>query len=139
MVMRLLSNSLFNLTDGVLNFSCVLFSNAISFQVGVLRDLAGLLLDSAFDFVKVAGCLIFCARFHRVSLLCLVVGFNLLRSIESSLRLECLRPGGDLFREVSLPDVEPSIDEYPTIRLLKAGQNCASGRAQRASSAGSSS
>jgi hypothetical protein len=34
MVMRLLSNSLFNLTDGVLNFSCVLFSNAISFQVG---------------------------------------------------------------------------------------------------------
>src|ERR1035441_3872886 len=92
MVMRLLSNSLFNLTDGVLNFSCVLFSNAISFQVGVLRDLADLLLDCAFDFVKVACCLIFCARFHRDSLLCSVVVVDSLKSMGGYSHLDCLRP-----------------------------------------------
>ena len=133
MLIRLCSDSLFNLADNFLNFSGILFSSAISFQVGVLGKLAGLLLDCAFDFVKLACCLIVRARFHHDSLLCLVVGFNLWRPIESSLRLERLRPGKDLFWEVSLPDVEPSIDQYPTIRLLKAGQNCASGRAQGAS------
>jgi hypothetical protein len=83
--------------------------------------------------VKLACCLIVRARFHHDSLLCLVVGFNLWRPIESSLRLECLRPGKDLFWEVSLPDVEPSIDQYRTIGLLIADRNCSSGRAQRAS------
>jgi hypothetical protein len=39
----LFAYSLFNLADDVLNFSGVFFSNAISFQVGVLRELAGLL------------------------------------------------------------------------------------------------
>src|ERR1035441_146654 len=92
MVMRLLSNSLFNLTDGVLNFSCVLFSNAISFQVAVLRDLASLLLDCAFDFVKVACCLIFCARFHRDSLLCLVIVVDSLKSTVGYSHLDCMRP-----------------------------------------------
>src|SRR5664279_300140 len=80
MLIRLCSYSLFNLADDVLNFSGVLFSNAISFQVGVLRDLAGLLLDCSFDFVKLAGCLIFCARFHCGSLLCSVVVVDSLRS-----------------------------------------------------------
>jgi hypothetical protein len=69
----LFAYSLFNPADDVLNFSGVLFSNAISFEVGVIRDLAGLLLDCAFDFVKLAGCLVFCARFHRGSLLYSVV------------------------------------------------------------------
>jgi hypothetical protein len=50
--MRLLSNSLFNLAYKVLNFSGVPFSITISFQVGVLRELAGLMLDCAFDFVN---------------------------------------------------------------------------------------
>src|SRR5664279_1159609 len=81
MLIRLCSYSLFNLADDVLNFSCVLFSNAISFQVGVLRDLAGLLLDCAIDFVKVAGCFIFCARFYRDSLLCSVVVVDSLKSM----------------------------------------------------------
>jgi hypothetical protein len=39
-----------------LNFSGILFSSAISFQVGVLGKLAGILLDCAFDFVKQVGC-----------------------------------------------------------------------------------
>ena len=101
--MRLLSNSLFNLTDGVLNFSCVLFSNAISFQVGVLRDLAGLLLDCAFDFVKVACCLIFCARFHRDSLLCSVIVVDSLKSMGGCSHLECLRPGKTLLVKYPCP------------------------------------
>jgi hypothetical protein len=53
--MRLLSDSLFDLTDGVLNFSGILFSSAISLQVGVAGNFAGRLLDCAFDFVKLAG------------------------------------------------------------------------------------
>ena len=43
MLIRLCSDSLFNLADDVLNFSGILFSSAISFKVGVLRELAGLL------------------------------------------------------------------------------------------------
>ena len=131
MLIRLCSYSLFNLADDVLNFSCVLFSNAISFQVGVLRDLAGLLLDSAFDFVKVAGCLIFCARFHRGSLLCSVVVVDSLKSMDGYSHLDCLRPGKALFGEVSLPDAEPCIDQYLTIGLLIAGRNCSQGSAQQ--------
>ena len=75
MRVRLFSDSLFNLADSLLNFPDILFSSAISFQVGVLGKLAGLLLDCAFDFVKLACCLIVRAGFHRDSLLCLVVGF----------------------------------------------------------------
>src|ERR1039458_8653833 len=90
MLIRLCSDSLFNLADSLLNFSGILFSSAISFQVGVLGKFAGLLLDCAFDFVKLACCLIVRAGFHYDSLLCLVVGFCWLRSIESSLRLQCL-------------------------------------------------
>src|ERR1039457_822803 len=66
----LCSDSLFNLADSLLNFSGILFSSDISFQVGVLGKLAGLLLDCAFDFVKLACCLIVRARFHHDSLLC---------------------------------------------------------------------
>src|SRR5664280_1291718 len=107
MLIRLFSDSLFNLADKALNFASVFLSSTISLQVGVAGKFAGLLPDCAFDFVKLACCLIVRARFHHGSLLCLVVGFNLWRPIESSLRLECLRPGKDLFWEVSLPDVEP--------------------------------
>ena len=53
--MRLLSNSLFNLAGNVLDFSGILFSPAISLQVGVAGNFAGRLLDCAFDFVKLAG------------------------------------------------------------------------------------
>jgi hypothetical protein len=93
----LFAYSLFNLADDVLNFSGVFFSNAISFQVGVLRELAGLLLDCAFDFVKIAGCLIFCARFHRDSLFCSVVVVDSLKSMDGYSHLDCLRPGKTLF------------------------------------------
>src|SRR5665213_857372 len=110
MLIRLCSYSLFNLADDVLNFAGVLFSNAISFQVGVLRELARLLLDCAFDFVKPAGCLIFCARFHRGSLLCSVVVVDSLKSMDDYLNIDCLRPGKTLFGEVSLPEAEPCID-----------------------------
>src|ERR1017187_2847582 len=103
MLIRLCAYSLFNLADDVLNFSGVLFSNAISFQVGVLRELAGLLLDCAFDFVKLTCCLIFCARFHRGSLLCSVVVVDSLKSMDGYSHLDCLRPGKPLFGEVSLP------------------------------------
>ncbi len=54
MVMRLLSDSLFDLTDGVLNFSGILFSSAISLQIRVAGNFAGLLPDYAFDFAKLA-------------------------------------------------------------------------------------
>src|SRR5664279_4525491 len=117
MLIRLCSYSLFNLADDVLNFSSVLFSHAISFQVGVLRELAGLLLDCAFDFVKLAGCLIFCARFHRGSLLCSIV-VDSLKSMDGYLHLDCLRPGKALVGEVSLPDPLPCIVQYRTIGLL---------------------
>ena len=76
MLIRLCSESLFNLADNLLNFSGILFSSAISFPVGVLGNLAGLLLDCAFDFVEIACCLIVRAGFHHDSLLCYVVGFN---------------------------------------------------------------
>src|ERR1035438_10821462 len=95
MLIRLCSDSLFNLADSLLNFSGILFSLAISRQVGVRGKLAGLLLDCAFDFVEIACCLIVRAGFHHDSLLWSVVGFNLLRSIESSLRLQCQRLGRD--------------------------------------------
>src|ERR1035437_1358206 len=77
MLIRLCSDSLFKLADSLLNFSGILFSSAISFQVGLLGKLAGLLLDCAFDFVKLACCLIFGAGFHHDYLLGLVVGFQL--------------------------------------------------------------
>src|ERR1019366_1394456 len=86
MLIRLCSDSLFN-------FSGILFSSAISFQVGVLGKLAGLLLDCALDFVKLACCLIVRARFHHDSLLCSVVAFGSLKFVNVSLRLACLRPG----------------------------------------------
>ena len=76
MLVRLFSDSLFNLADNFLNFSGILFSSAISFQVGVFGKLARLLLDCAFDFVEIACCLIVRAGFHHDSLLLLVVGFN---------------------------------------------------------------
>src|ERR1017187_1429679 len=65
LLIRLCSDSLFNLADNLLNFSDILFSSAISFQVGVLGNLAGLLLDCAFDFMKLACCLIVRAGFHQ--------------------------------------------------------------------------
>src|ERR1022692_202712 len=76
MLVRLFSDSLFNLADSLLNFPGILFSSAVSFQVGVFGKLARLLLDCAFDFVEIACCLIVRAGFHHDSLLCLVVGFN---------------------------------------------------------------
>ena len=66
MLIRLFSDSLFNLADNFLNFSVILFSSAVSFQVGVLGKLAGVLLDCAFDFVKRACCLIVRARFIMI-------------------------------------------------------------------------
>src|ERR1039457_1737536 len=112
MVMRLLSYSLFNLANNVLDFSGILFSSAISLQVRVAGKFAGLLLDYAFDFVEFAGCFIFCAWFHHDSLLCSVVAFGSLKSVDVSLHLDCLRPGMALFGGVSLPDAEPRIDQY---------------------------
>jgi hypothetical protein len=40
-----------------------------------------------------------------------------LRSVDGSLRLDCLRPNQALFGEVSLLDVEPCIDQYATPTL----------------------
>src|ERR1019366_3746522 len=103
MLIRLCSDSLFNLADSLLNFSGILFCSAISCQVGVLGKLAGLLLDCAFDFVKLACCLIVRAGFHRGSLLCSVVVVDSLKSMDGYSHLDCLRPGKPLFGEVSLP------------------------------------
>jgi hypothetical protein len=47
--------------------------------------------------VKLACCLIVRARFHHDSLFCSVVVFDSLRSVDGSLRLDCLRPGGPLW------------------------------------------
>src|SRR5664279_2514327 len=129
MLIRLFSDSLFNLADKALNFASVFLSSTISLQVGVAGKFAGLLPDCAFDFVKLACCLIVRARFHHGSLLCSVVVFDSLTSVDGSLRLDCLRPGKALFGEASLPDVEPCIDQYPMMRLLNAGRNCSPGRA----------
>src|ERR1039457_3008359 len=97
----LFSDSLFNLADNVLNFARVLFSSAVGFKAGVVGKLAGLLLDCAFDFVNLACCLVARAQFHRGVPLCSMVGFNELRSIEISLRLECPRPDIKLFEKFS--------------------------------------
>ena len=70
MLVRLFSDSLFNLADSLLNFSGIIFSLAVSRQVRVAGKFAGLLLDCAFDFVKLACCLIVRAGFHHDSLLC---------------------------------------------------------------------
>ena len=107
MWMRLLSYGLFNLAGNVLDFSCILFSPAISLQIRVVGHFPGLLLDCAFDFVKLAGCLIFCAWFHHDFLLCSLVAFGSLKSVAAC-----------------LPDAEPCIDQYRTIGLVIAGRNC---------------
>jgi hypothetical protein len=104
MAMRLLSDSLLNLADNVLYFSGILFSSAVSLQVGVAGKFAGLLPDCAFDFVKLARCLIFCARFHHDSLLCSVVVVDSLRCIEGYSHRDCPRLGKALFGKASLPD-----------------------------------
>jgi len=74
--MLFLSYSLLNLASNVLDFPDILFSSAISLQIRVAGKFADLLLDRAFDFVKLAGCLIFCAWFHHDSLLCSVIAFG---------------------------------------------------------------
>ena len=131
MLIRLCSDSLFNLADSLLNFSGILFSSAISFQVGVLGKLAGLLLDCAFDFVKLACCLIVRAGFHYDSLLCSVVVVDSLKSMDGYLHLDYLRPGKAFIGEISLSDAEPCINEYRTIGLLIAGRNCSPCSAQQ--------
>ena len=129
--MCLLSYSLFNLAGNVLDFPGILFSLAISCQVGIAGKFAGLLPDCAFDFVKLARCLIFCARFHHDSLLCSVVVVDSLKSVDVSLHLDCLRPGKALLGEVFLPDAEPCVDHYPTMELLIAGSGCSQGCAHQ--------
>ena len=80
----LFSDSLFNLADKALNFASIFLSSAIGLQVGAAGKFAGLLPDCAFDFVKLACCLIVRARFHNDSLLCSVVVFDSLRSVDGS-------------------------------------------------------
>src|ERR1039458_6698272 len=80
----LFADSLFNLADKALNFASISLSSAIGLQVGVAGKCAGLLPDCAFDFVKLACCLIVRARFHHGSLLCWVVAFGSLRSVNGS-------------------------------------------------------
>ena len=45
--MRLGSDSLFDLADNVLDFAGVLFGHSVVFELSVLDNLAGLLLDRA--------------------------------------------------------------------------------------------
>jgi hypothetical protein len=80
--------------------------------------------------VKRAGCLIFCARFHRDSLLCSVVVVDSLTPMGDYSHLDCMRPGKTLSGEVSSPDSEPCIDQYRTVGSLIAGHNCSQGSAQ---------
>src|SRR5208337_5042747 len=80
MLIRLLPDGFFNRADPVLNFAGVLFSSAISFQIGVLGKLANLLLHSAFDFVELACCFVVRARFHHVFLLMFLSWFQVMRS-----------------------------------------------------------
>jgi hypothetical protein len=51
-LIRLFPGSLLNLADKVLNLARILFSSALIFQAGTSGKLASLLLDCAFDFVK---------------------------------------------------------------------------------------
>jgi len=51
MLIRLFSDSLFNLADKTLNFASVFLSSAIGLQVWAAGKFASLLLDCAFDFV----------------------------------------------------------------------------------------
>src|ERR1035438_4997564 len=88
----LFSDSLFNLADKTLNFASIFLSSAIGLQVGATGKFAGLLLDCAFDFVELACCLIVCARFHHGSLLCWVVAFGSLRSVNGMRDVRRSRP-----------------------------------------------
>jgi hypothetical protein len=103
MLVRLFSDSLFNLADSFLNFSVILFSSAVNFQVGVSGKLTRLLLDCAFDFVEIACCLIIRARFHNDSLLCSGVDFNCWKFIESRSRFDVCDPVKSSVSKVSLP------------------------------------
>ena len=76
MLIRLFSDSLFNLAAPVMNFACILFGSAISFQIKVLGKLADFLFDCSFNFVELACCFIVRARFHQEFLLCSVIGSN---------------------------------------------------------------
>ena len=49
MLIRLFSDSLFNLADKVLNFASIFLSSAIGLQVGAAGEFAGLLLDCALE------------------------------------------------------------------------------------------
>jgi hypothetical protein len=69
MLIRLFADSLFDLANPVLNFAGILFSSAISFQVGFVGKLADFLLDCSFDFVELACGFIVRARFHHEFLL----------------------------------------------------------------------
>ena len=57
------------------------------------------------------------ARFHHGSLLCSVVVLDSLRSVDGSLRFDCLRSNQTRIGEVSLLDVESCIDRYATPTL----------------------
>jgi hypothetical protein len=52
MLIRLFSDSLFDLPGQVLNLSGILFSAAIRFHAGILGNVPDFLLDCTFDFVK---------------------------------------------------------------------------------------
>jgi hypothetical protein len=86
-VVRLRSDSFFNLADDALDFAGILLNHAIPFEFRIVREFADLLLHCAFQFVKLAYRLILHAGFYHDSLLCSVMGFGSLRSIEISLRL----------------------------------------------------
>jgi len=104
MFVRLCSDGLFDLANNVLDFTCILFSHAISFKIGVLDDLAGLLFDCACRFVKLACRLVLCAGFHYDSLLFAVIGFGSSRSFEISLRHEHLKQAATVFQRIAFAE-----------------------------------
>ena len=62
----LLPQDILDLADFFLNFAGSLFVFAFGFQLGILADFPGYLLDLALHFVKLAFCLVLCAGFHGI-------------------------------------------------------------------------
>src|SRR3989337_4240118 len=62
----LLPQDLLDLADLFWNLSGSLCVFAFGFQLGILADFPGYLLDLALHFVKLAFCLVLCAGFHGI-------------------------------------------------------------------------
>src|SRR6185369_7225770 len=67
MPLSLLSQDLLHLTDFLLNFAGNLFNGTFGFQLRIIAQHSGDLLDRTLDFVKRSFRLVPCTRFHDIS------------------------------------------------------------------------